>query len=156
MIDYSKYPANWKTEIVPRIKARAGEVLDAAGKIVVEAKCEWCHVPNHETGARDRFGVWREENAIHGMNSGQGMDCYGEFPKMVTIVLTTAHLDHDKENHEVTDDRLAALCQRCHLNYDRTHHLEVQKANRERRKGPTLFDDVSTAKEAHLVQGSQA
>jgi len=156
VIDYSKYPPNWRSEIVPRIKARAGEVLDESGKIVTEARCEWCNVTNHETGARDRFGVWRQENAIHNMNSGQGIDLYGEFPKMVTIVLTTAHLDHDKENHEVRDDRLAALCQRCHLNYDRGHHLAVQKRNRESRKGPTLFDDVNTVKEAYLAQDGQS
>ena len=35
------------------------------------------------------------------------------------VVLTVAHLDHDPENWEVTDDRLKALCQKCHLAYDR-------------------------------------
>lgn len=141
MIDYKEYPANWKTEIVPRIKARAGEVLDTDGKIVAEAKCEWCHVTNHERGARDRFGKWHTETAIENMNSGQGMDLFTEFPKFITIILTTAHLDHDKLNHDVSDDRLAALCQRCHLNHDREHHLAVQRKNRERRKGPMLFEE---------------
>jgi len=142
MIDYRDYPKTWKTEIVPRIRKRAGEVLDESGGILVEAKCEWCSVENHAKGARDRLGEWRLENDIHQMNSGQGMNLYGEeFPDMIVIVLTVAHLDHDKRNHDVSDDRLAALCQRCHLNYDRPHHLEVQGANRERRKGPFLADD---------------
>lgn len=34
------------------------------------------------------------------------------------VVLTIAHLDHDEDNHAVALDRLAALCQRCHLRYD--------------------------------------
>jgi hypothetical protein len=34
------------------------------------------------------------------------------------VVLTIAHLDHDELNHEVKDERLKALCQHCHLNYD--------------------------------------
>ena len=42
--------------------------------------------------------------------------CYDT--KKVKVVLTVAHLDHDEENHEVKDERLAALCQWCHLNYD--------------------------------------
>ena len=39
-------------------------------------------------------------------------------PKKVKVVLTIAHLDHDEGNHDVKDDRLQALCQKCHLAYD--------------------------------------
>lgn len=39
-------------------------------------------------------------------------------PKKVKVVLTIAHLDHDETNHNVSDDRLKALCQLCHLRYD--------------------------------------
>ncbi len=35
------------------------------------------------------------------------------------VILTIAHLDHDPENWKVSDDRLKALCQKCHLSYDR-------------------------------------
>lgn len=38
--------------------------------------------------------------------------------KTVKIVLTIAHLDHDESNNDVKDSRLAALCQKCHINYD--------------------------------------
>lgn len=38
--------------------------------------------------------------------------------KMVKVVLTIAHLDHDETNHEVKDERLMAMCQLCHLRYD--------------------------------------
>ena len=40
------------------------------------------------------------------------------------IVLTVAHLDHDPTNCK--DDNLRALCQRCHLRYDREHHAETR------------------------------
>lgn len=43
------------------------------------------------------------------------------------VVLTTAHLDHTPENCE--DDNLRAMCQSCHLNYDRSHHAETRRAS---------------------------
>lgn len=43
---------------------------------------------------------------------------YPRSAKTVTVVLTVAHLDHDETNHDVSDDRLKAMCQYCHLNYD--------------------------------------
>jgi hypothetical protein len=52
-------------------------------------RCEWCGAENHQ-------------------------------PHPVTgskVVLTVAHLDHDLVDH--SDENLAALCQRCHLTYDR-------------------------------------
>ena len=39
-------------------------------------------------------------------------------PKRVRVILTIAHLDHDESNKNVTDDRLKAACQLCHLRYD--------------------------------------
>jgi 5-methylcytosine-specific restriction endonuclease McrA len=37
-----------------------------------------------------------------------------------TVVLTTAHLDHDPSNPD--PENLRALCQRCHLRYDAAEH----------------------------------
>lgn len=45
------------------------------------------------------------------------------------VVLTTAHLDHTPENCE--DSNLKAMCQGCHLWYDREHHAETARATRE-------------------------
>ena len=50
------------------------------------------------------------------------------------IVLTVAHLDHTPEH--CADDNLKAMCQRCHLRYDRDHHTETARATREA-KNPT-------------------
>ncbi len=46
------------------------------------------------------------------------------------VILTIAHLDHDPENWQVKDERLRALCQRCHLGYDRKHRQEQRKLNK--------------------------
>ena len=49
-------------------------------------------------------------------------------------MLTIAHLDHDKENWAVKDERLKALCQRCHLRYDSEHHQKNAARTRELKK----------------------
>jgi integrase-like protein/resolvase-like protein len=41
--------------------------------------------------------------------------------QMTRVVLAAAHLDSDPTNSRLTD--LRALCQRCHLLHDRSHHL---------------------------------
>lgn len=59
------------------------------------------------------------------------------------VVLTVAHLGaphpdgrpgdkHDK--HDVRAENLAALCQKCHLNYDRDEHLANARETRRRKK----------------------
>ena len=48
--------------------------------------------------------------------------------KWSVIVLTVAHLDHDKENNRFNN--LAALCQRCHLQHDIRHHAANRKYGR--------------------------
>jgi hypothetical protein len=44
------------------------------------------------------------------------------------VVLTTAHLDHTPENCAWVN--LRAMCQGCHLHYDRGHHAETRSATR--------------------------
>lgn len=41
-----------------------------------------------------------------------------------TVVLTTAHLDHTPENCD--PGNLRAMCQGCHLHYDRDHHARTR------------------------------
>jgi hypothetical protein len=113
--DYSEYPPNWKTEIRPRILERA---TDEHGV----QRCEWCGVANHAVGARDFKGNWHDEDSIDHMQSDYGWSLFGEYPKMIRIVLTIAHI-HDMDKMNCADDNLAALCQRCHLNHDRDHHI---------------------------------
>ena len=54
-------------------------------------------------------------------------------------MLTTAHLDHTPEN--CSDDNLKALCQRCHLAWDRNHHMaNAHRTRRIRKAYRDLFD----------------
>ena len=132
-LDYSEYPSNWLKEIRPRILARAGEVRDDSifGGIAVQAKCEWCGVSNYAIGYRDKTGKFNELQ-----NSMAGDDLYDQLRikgKVIKIVLTIAHIDHNKSNNN--DNNLAALCQKCHLNHDRDHHSKNRRDTLERKKG---------------------
>ncbi len=63
-----------------------------------------------------------------------------------TVVLTTAHLEHDPGN--VDPDKLRAFCQACHLAYDRDRHAATRAANRAAAAaavdtaGPSLLDEL--------------
>ncbi len=46
------------------------------------------------------------------------------------VVLTVAHLDHTTGPEDVRPSNLAALCQKCHLNYDRQMHKVVRAKTR--------------------------
>ena len=60
------------------------------------------------------------------------------------IVLTIAHLDHTPEHNDPAN--LRALCQRCHLAYDATHH--AQTAYQTRRAGKAKGDLLDAALES--------
>lgn len=140
-IKYSEYPANWKTEIVPTILRRAGEERDASGRILVEARCEWCGAPNHTHIVRaaalyhkpvEYAGLWKT------VPVGDYKVVEPTFPDATRVVLTTAHLDRDKTNNAL--DNLASLCQRCHLNHDRwAQHLPNRKYGRGHSRQEKLF-----------------
>lgn len=115
-IDYSRYPANWKSEIVPRILKRAGNCCENCGVengSTLTSMALW--VKDWKSGRYKlkRFWLSGDGNAIR----MRPFAVPGE-EKQVKVVLTIAHLDHDETNHEVSDDRLRAWCQYCHLNYD--------------------------------------
>lgn len=129
-IDYSEYPPNWKTEIRPRIIARAKNC------------CEDCGVKNHSVGYRKNgLFIPTAGNATHDA-AGRGELPYKEAlelvrhcnsccdDKLTLIVLTVAHLNHDKLNWDVKDEDLKALCQRCHLKLDLAHHVSNRKYGR--------------------------
>jgi hypothetical protein len=53
--------------------------------------------------------------------------------KVIRIVLTIAHLNHEPE--DCRPENLAAMCQRHHLAYDRDHHRANAQATRRARAG---------------------
>jgi len=123
-IDYKKYPTDWK-ERRERILKRA------------KNKCEFCGILNGDFGYRDKDGKFYSYKIIaDALDRGYDYFYNGlshiddEEDKPIKIVLTIAHLDHDEENHNVKDERLAALCQKCHLGYD----VEEKKRRRKNKK----------------------
>lgn len=54
-----------------------------------------------------------------------GEPAYGTGSK---VVLTTAHLNHTPE--DCADTNLKAMCQGCHLHYDREHHAQTRATTR--------------------------
>lgn len=148
-IDYSKYPPNWKSEIVPSILARAGEIRDEKGNVTTQAKCEQCGVTNKEFGIRDintgKWYTWEDFDSGLAELEGAVFEKPGQPLRMpYNIVLTVAHLDHDEENHDVSMDRLQALCQRCHLNHDRP----LRGIRRDKKRGQgQLFETKAAGRE---------
>lgn len=118
------------TDYHPDWPAISRQIREQAGNA-----CERCGVANHAVGARDRRGEWHDETDMEGMNSTTGFSLWPDgYPKVIRIVLTVAHLcDCDKRACR-DPSHLQALCQRCHLNLDRPHHLAVQKVNREQKR----------------------
>lgn len=104
------------------------QILDQA-----EHKCEQCGVPNGELVLRDRRHPETRWRVVHGL---EAETAYLEGEWVTRIVLTTAHLCWDTcaDTRCIDPTHLRALCQRCHLNYDRRHHLEVQRQNREAKR----------------------
>lgn len=107
------YPKNWK-EIREKILNRANNC------------CEFCGVKNHAVGYRtedgefvESVGMQQEADTLDGL-------------KLIKIVLTIAHLDHNPKNNEQSN--LKALCQKCHNNYDIEHRKETRQKTKENKQ----------------------
>lgn len=135
-VDYRKYPKNWKSEIRPRILKREGEVI-VDGKVKTQACCKFCKIENKAVVYKDTEPFEYTENYLAYIAKETNFLMTGSIHKDIyRIVLTIAHLDHDETNHDVKDDRLAALCQRCHLRYDAK---EKARRRREKKYSKSLF-----------------
>lgn len=108
-----RYPPNWR-EIRAAILERADDC------------CEQCGVPNYAYRARGEE-AWTS-------NIGQAEAWAMDGMKVSRVVLTIAHLDHQPENND--PGNLRALCQRCHLAWDKEHHQKT--AYQTRRAGKAL------------------
>jgi hypothetical protein len=97
-----RYPADWPA-IRARILARATE----ADRVLPRCECRGeCGRRTHAPG--------RCPNVQHLPAYGTGS----------TVVLTVAHLNHEPE--DCRDENLRAMCQGCHLHYDREHHARTR------------------------------
>lgn len=96
----ARYPADWPVISLAIREDRAGWRCECAGE------CDG-HVPGSRCTAAQH-----EPHPITGS----------------VVVLTVAHLDHTPENCGPAN--LRAMCQRCHLRYDRRHHAETRATAR--------------------------
>lgn len=124
------YPPNWE-EIRARILTRANNC------------CERCGLKNRWfINKSDRsYPSIQQMDMYYGMmqadySKAQAMQRMG----FTEIVLTIAHLNHDKDNWDVKDEELQALCQKCHLGLDLPHHIENRKYGRDFRKNQNKLD----------------
>lgn len=120
-IDYKKYPPNWRKEIVPRILKRANNTCENNGCDHKNGEKLWAvRFRGKTTGwYRDFDEANIQEKSFEGkLDPITRQTVPIPNPKPVKVVLTIAHLDHDETNWDVTDDRLMAMCQLCHLRYD--------------------------------------
>jgi hypothetical protein len=114
-IDYNRYPPNWKTVIRPAIMQRANNKCEAEGCDFNHLEMVWAvKSKGKTTGWHRDFETANAQAITKEIKNGKELPN----PKQVKVVLTIAHLDHDETNFNVSYDRLAALCQLCHLRYD--------------------------------------
>lgn len=114
------YPVNWD------------EISISRRTFIAKSKCEWCGVLNHSIIKRSKFGLWRyaspnEINYLHGYAKAKSISLFKAISnwKFTRVVLTVAHLNHIPE--DCNNSNLAALCQKCHLNYDNPTHNNLKK-----------------------------
>jgi len=118
------YPADWEA-ISLRIRERA------------RWRCEWCGLENGAIGYRDDVGIFHHVP----IEATEAYDADGV--RLFRIMLTVAHLGVPKpdgspgdkrDKQDCRDENLAALCQRCHLNYDRDEHVSNAALTRRRKR----------------------
>lgn len=127
-IDYSEYHPKWSL-IRRLILKRAAKPLLAfsKGNYVEWAKCEQCGIPNYSYVSKDTREIKLPDE-----------------DNVTRIVLTIAHMDHDKNNNRF--DNLKALCQKCHLAHDLPQHINNRKYGRKWKKDQYFLNFKKTEK----------
>lgn len=117
-MDRKRYPNDWDA-ISKRIRARADgrcECRGECGHDHARDAVEFCSAPELVTASPRCPALQGCPNPVTGR----------------TVILTVAHLDHTPANCE--PENLRAMCQRCHLSYDRDRHIAKSRATRRARK----------------------
>ena len=119
----ARYPKDW-AEISKRIRRRARNRCECRGE---------CGLRHHRVKGKQID--LPPELQIKGTRAFRCAAVNGD-PHPVTkskVVLTTAHLNHKPE--DCADTNLKAMCQKCHLTYDRHHHASNRRRTRELKTG---------------------
>lgn len=120
----ARYPADWPA-ISLRIRERA------------EFRCEDCGLPDRQLGGRLPDGRWLPARPTGDNGLRLTWPAPGDYAwcsdgqrterlRIVRIILTVAHLDHQPENCDPAN--LRAWCQRCHNRYDAFQRRMGRKA----------------------------
>jgi hypothetical protein len=145
----ARYPVDWPA-ISLAIRERAGQGCECRGECgddhdrsefdgLLDPGPFRCGAPNGVGIVRHRVHRWRwrtVEGLIPLVGTGGTLadSGLGDWsPRSVRSVLTVAHLDHAPENCDPAN--LRAMCQRCHLRYDRHHHANTARNTRAERVG---------------------
>ena len=120
----ARYPKAWKA-IADSIRDRAGNRCEGSPDFPD------CRVPNYSIGYRKDPQLWIEVTRGDAQALADAQFEYGDLVRLTRIVLTVAHLDHTPENCDPAN--LRAMCQRCHLNYDKALHAQTAYATRKAR-----------------------
>lgn len=124
--NYKDYPDNWKTEIRPSILERDNH------------SCVICGVPNYAIGFRDNNGNFQPYEIPAGLTFEISRDiAKGCGLRLIKIVLTIAHLDHDVKNNDYKN--LAAMCQLHHITHDKEQHARNARATIAAKKNQALL-----------------
>lgn len=100
-----RYPTNWN-EISDWVRfVRAGGRCECSGE---------CGRPDGHLGPDVRC------------RNRHGQPRWGGARRQCTVILSTAHLNHVPEDDD--PDEMLALCEGCHLAYDRQHHAATRRA----------------------------
>lgn len=152
----ARYPKDWKTVVVPRIRARSKNQCECTGQCGKhhfsprDPKSQppmRCQARNGDVGAFSSDGYWHL--ALPGEDVADVPDHFavaerGQSLPAVKIVLTVAHLDHVPENCD--DANLLHLCQSCHLRYDAPRkHAEMKSRRHAARASGDLFQCEETS-----------
>lgn len=122
-INYKEYHPDWKAISLRIRKERAGD------------RCEWCGRANRSMWMRSPVSGSPWVPAVVGLKA----DMLGKTGwRFTRIVLSVAHIDHDKSNN--ADTNLAALCQRCHLHHDRHQHASNRRYGRSWKRDQLRMD----------------
>lgn len=108
----ARYPKNWKSEIVPRIRERSGNRCECTGQ------CGIVHSIQPEDATTLR--CWAVNGKPHPVTGSM-------------VVLTVMHLDQTPEN--CADENLLHGCQSCHLRYDQKDNQRKSRVTRFRKQG---------------------
>lgn len=112
------YPSNW--EEIRKNKLRQ-----------VNFRCEGCGVIDRAWGYRDADGEFVMVSIADCLALDSGRPPFNlDGHKIIEIVLTIAHADHDPSNNDPSN--LFAWCQKCHLEHDHDHHIQSRYRNQKK------------------------